>query len=91
MINIQSITAMPTKTTLKVGESSFITVRHSPSNAILPEMHLGSNHPDIVTIDEYGTEILAKRRGTALIYCIILDGSARASACEITVISSSDN
>ncbi len=87
---IHSIIAIPAKSILIAGETSFITMRYFSSCVILPEIHWESSHPDIVTIDEYGTEIHAKRPGTALINCTFLDGSANIISYEITVIDSFD-
>ncbi len=83
IVPVEGVKQNEKEVTLKRGEKKTLGVTVSPDDATLTKVYWFSSDESIVTVDENG-EITAVSAGTALVYCITLDGNFKAS-CAVSI------
>ena len=82
-VDVKSASITPTYQTLKVGETTSLSLSVSPSDAKITSKSWISKNTNIATVDSYGT-VTAVSSGTTEIYCVV-NGNVTSNSCEVTV------
>lgn len=69
---------------LKVGDSHTMSAQLSPDDATLTKVYWFTDNSDIIEVDKESGTFTAKKTGTAIVYCITLDGNFK-SSCTVEV------
>ncbi len=86
LVPIDDITLSPQITTLSGGEFFSPLATICPTNATIQELDWRSEAPDVAEVDSNGV-VLAKKRGTTVIWAIAKDYSGICACCSVTVLS----
>ena len=85
---VRSITVLPSKLTMKIGQSSVLSLEILPEVASDKSVTWHSTNPDVTSVDADG-KVTGVSRGTAEIYCVSNDGgNVESNRCVVTITDS---
>ena len=79
-----AVTVTEKELSLKVGDTHEMSAVISPDDATLTQVYWLTDNADVAEVDKESGIVVAKKAGTANVYCITLDGNFK-SGCAVVI------